>query len=58
MDEHEYKFFLDFNDNRIAKDFLAEHSDLYRICMNPKSENLGFFSYFYRKTAFFSNKIS
>jgi len=43
MSESEYKFFLDFNDPLLTKDFLATHTDLHKICMNPKSQNLGFF---------------
>ena len=42
MIDNDYKFFLDFNDNEISKDFLSEHSDLYKICMNPNTQNLGF----------------
>ena len=41
MLENDYKFILDFNDSHITKDFLSQQTDLYKICMNPKTENLG-----------------
>ena len=49
MIENEYKFFLDFNDEAITKDFFSEHTDLYKICFNPKSQNLGRLIIFYEK---------